>query len=214
MKTNLTMKKTIYLFVLILICNCRLSKIQYDKKISFEIISLNGVVQYNWKNSSNEFNGFDNYYKKNNSYFDNMINYPFIDDCTGISIYCNENTINEVLDKYNNNITDYEQYFSQNISNPQAGVYYGGDIYYTNEQKDIAIAFHLIGKGIIFHSVCKDYIKYENYYEDCPIKPSAIKTPFIAFLEVDTIYSLNAEQQKMCQLTKSNLKSFTVNLCE
>jgi len=84
-----------------------------------------------------------------------------------------------------------------------------------NEKKDIVIAFYLKGKGALFKSICKDYLKSESYDEiDCFPVPENLKTPFISLLQIDTAYSLSENQQKSHNLIKSNLDRFALSICE
>ena len=183
-----------------------------SKAVDFEIITLDGAVQYHYTNDYGIF------HITGASYSDSNVSCIFREDFRFISEHCNADTISKIFDlhKYHGkDISDYAQYWSQHVKNPEAGIYYGGDIYYSNGKRNIAIAFHLVGKGILFYSVCKEYLKYDNLgYEDCVILPDPLQTPFIALLEIDTIYSLSMAEQKLLQLSDSQLKHFVLGICE
>lgn len=213
--------KNIVLFILILGCSCKSLIINSHKKkqVDFEIISLNGIVKYHYKNGAYIYDYENDYYINGSVYIDSVYTYSFLYDFPySLSRYCDVGSFYNITEEYEYNektIMDYEEYFSQNIINPQRGIYYGGDIYYTNDEMDIAVAFRLKGTGIIFNKVCNDYLEYENSaYEDCEYVPEPIKTPFVTILNIDTIYSLTKAEQKEYQLRQSNLDKFPVHFCE
>jgi len=136
---------------------------------------------------------------------------------------CGMDTLVKIAEKRfenpRNDLSSYSQVKNQNkaIETDTANYYYGGDLYYTNINKDIAIAFRLKGKGLKFDRICKAYLQQERYRgTDCPEidKEDEFSVPFISLVEIDTIFSLSQEDQVKYGLTVCPEKYFKLGFCD
>jgi len=119
-----------------------------------------------------------------------------------------------------NRLSSYSQYKNQDPSielDDSVTYVYGGDIYYTNENKDLTIAFRLQGIGLLFESVCENYLVSGDYRgRDCPDIPEedVLKAPIISILQIDSIFSLSAWEQEINDFKPFFEKKFMFGECD
>lgn len=185
---------------------------------SYSIEKIEGIFihEFIFAPEGNEYSIANRYIKTPNGK-----KYPIqsIDDLRTMTSYCDSGKIEQLCNNFysmsKKDIFDIPQYQDEDANKMEHGYYHGGDIYYINKEKDIAIAFYLKAKGALIKSICKDYLKSESYDDvDCFPTPDNLKTPFISLLEIDTAYSLSEKQMTLYSLRKSDLEKFALSICE
>lgn len=181
-----------------------------------EQINLDGIVFFEFLNQWEDY-----FFKK--SYYSNYTNYYCWGYLSSLGEHCGLDTLSEIsnsrFENPKNDLSNYSQVENQNreIETDTVNYYYGGDLYYVNDNKDIAVAFRLKGKGLKFNKACKAYLKEERYRgTDCPEidKKDEFKVPFIALVEIDAIFSLSQEEQVKYGLTVCPEKYFKIGFCD
>lgn len=215
---NIMKKYAIILMFLFTISCFKLGQPHKGGLQGIEQINLDGVVISEFSNQ------WGDYFFKKSIYIDcAFINYYHWGHLSSIDEYCGLDTLSAIyksrFENPQNDLSNYSQVRNQNkeIETDTVNYYYGGDLYYVNDNKDIAVAFRLKGKGLKFNKACKAYIKEERYRgTDCPEidKKDEFKVPFIALVEIDTIFSLSVEDQVKYGLTVCPEKYFEIGFCD
>lgn len=95
-------------------------------------------------------------------------------------------------------------------------VHRGGDIYFV-DPSTIAVAFKIIGRGIILKTVCAKYLDIlndQNTSVPCELQRTKLQTPFVQMLYYDSTYSIDSRDWSTFSLHRSDLNSFEVMYCE
>jgi hypothetical protein len=214
------MKKFTVLFLLLVMISCFKPGQSYKGGIrGIEPIDIDGIVSFEFLNQWGDyfFIKFTYFcFKNDKMYFFDQMHYA-------VAQSCEIDTLARIYDLYmsnpKNDLSRYSQFVNQNkeIETDTANYYYGGDLYYTNANEDIAIAFRLKGKGLKFNRICKTYLQQERYRgTDCPEidKEDEFSLPFISLVEIDTIFSLSQEDREEFNLTICPTKYFQIGICD
>jgi hypothetical protein len=198
------MKKFTVLFFLLVMISCFKPGQSYKGGIrGIEPIDIDGIVSFEFLNQWGDY-----FYKKTTfTEYNKSVFYDW-GYLSSIGEHCGLDTLSAIAKNRfknpKNDLGNYSQVQNQNKETDTANYYCGGDLYYTNANEDIAIAFRLKGKGLKFNRICKTYLQQERYRgTDCPEidKEDEFSLPFISLVEIDTIFSLSQEDREEFNLT-------------